>query len=93
MSERRAVINSAHPLSKTRRCELLGLARSSMYYQAQPVSGEDLELMRLIDQIHLQHPFLGSRRIRDAPTSISSRLGRHRSVPTPAAPRPTVSNS
>ena len=39
------------------------------------------------------YPFLGSRRIRDAPTSISSRLGRHRSVPTPAAPRPTVSNS
>ena len=66
MSERRAAIQSAHRLSKTRRCELLGVARSSAYYQCRAVSEEDLELMRLIDELHLQHPFLGSRRLRDA---------------------------
>ena len=66
MSERRAAIQSAHRLSKTRRCELLGVARSSAYYPCRAVSEEELELMRLIDELHLQHPFLGSRRLRDA---------------------------
>ena len=46
-----------------RQCELLGLNRASMYYQAQPVSDEDLRLMRLIDEIYTRHPFYGSRRI------------------------------
>jgi len=65
MSERRAQIHSAHELSKTRRCELLGVARSSAYYRPQPISEEDLTLMRRIDEIHLRLPFYGSRRIRD----------------------------
>ena len=65
MSERRAQIHIAHALPKTRRCELLEVARSSAYYRPEPVSEEDLALMRLIDEIHLQLPFYGSRRIRD----------------------------
>jgi putative transposase len=66
MSERRAQIHTTHELPKTRRCELLDVARSSAYYRAEPVSEEDLELMRLIDEIHLRWPFYGSRRLRDA---------------------------
>jgi putative transposase len=65
MSERRAHIHIAHGLAKTRRCELLDVARSSAYYRPEPVSQEDLALMRLIDEIHLQRPFYGSRRVRD----------------------------
>ena len=65
MSERRATIHTAHELSKTRRCELLDVARSTAYYCPEPVSEEDLALMRLIDEIHLRLPFYGSRRIRD----------------------------
>jgi putative transposase len=65
MSERRAQIHATHALPKTRRCELLAVARSSAYYCAEPVSAEDLELMRLIDEIHLRWPFYGSRRLRD----------------------------
>jgi len=42
---------------------LLGVARSSVYYEAAPVSGEDLELMRLIDRQYLETPFYGSRRM------------------------------
>ena len=56
MSERRAAIHSAHEVSKTRRCALLSLPRSTAYYRAKPVSDEDLVLMRLVDEIHLQHP-------------------------------------
>lgn len=65
MSERRVVIQSAHPLPKTRRCELLDVARSSAYYRPTAASDAELALMRLIDEVHLQYPFYGSRRIRD----------------------------
>ena len=54
---------TAHPLPVTCRCELLGVARSTAYYRPQPVSDADLRLMRLIDEIHLELPFYGSRRI------------------------------
>ena len=46
-----------------RQCELLGLCRSSLYYQFKPVSPADLALMRRIDELHLAHPFLGARRL------------------------------
>ena len=65
MSERRAQIHAAHELPKKRRCELLDVARSTAYYRPTPVSDDDLRRMRLIDEIHLELPFYGSRRIRD----------------------------
>lgn len=65
MSERRAQIHIAHPLPKTRRCERLAVARLTAYYWPEPLCEEDLRLMRLIDEIHLQYPFYGRRRIRD----------------------------
>ena len=46
-----------------RQCELLDLCRSSLYYQPKPVSAADRALMRRIDELHLAHPFLGSRRL------------------------------
>lgn len=52
-------------LPVTRQCQLLNLNRSTVYYQAKPVSAEDLNLMRRIDEMHLKRPFYGSRRIRD----------------------------
>jgi putative transposase len=65
MSERRAQIHEDHALSKRRRCQLLAVARSTAYYRPGFLDDEDLALMRLIDEIHLQWPFYGSRRIRD----------------------------
>ena len=66
MSERRERIRMDHGLSKTRRCELLDVARSSAYYRPQSCSEAELVLMRLLDEVHLRWPFYGSRRIRDA---------------------------
>ena len=54
MSERRGRIHEKHELSKTRRCGLLDVARSSAYYRRESVSEADLAVMRLIDEIHLQ---------------------------------------
>ena len=46
-----------------RQCELLDMCRSSLYYQPKPISPADLALMRRIDELHLEHPFLGARRL------------------------------
>ena len=58
------MIEPAHPkLSVTQQCELLGLPRSSFYYEPRPVSTEQLKLMRAIDELYLAYPFYGSRQM------------------------------
>jgi putative transposase len=58
------LIEANHPeLSVRRQCELLGLNRSSLYYEPAPAAEEDLRLMRLIDQQYTACPFYGSRRL------------------------------
>jgi len=47
----------------TTQCQLLGLSRSSVYYRAREVSESDLAVMRRLDELHLEHPFLGSRKL------------------------------
>ena len=49
--------------STRRQCELLGVNRSSVYYEPVGVAADDLELMRYIDELHLKRPFYGSRRV------------------------------
>ena len=46
-----------------RQCQLLDLCRSSLYYQPTATSPADLALMRRIDELHLEYPFFGSRRL------------------------------
>ena len=46
-----------------RQCEILALNRSSLYYESIGPDPEELELMRRIDELHLEFPFYGSRRI------------------------------
>jgi putative transposase len=60
------MIQKIHPLSKLRRCELLNISRSSIYYQPKSVSDTDQTLMKLIDETHTAKSFLGSRRIVDS---------------------------
>jgi putative transposase len=50
-------------LSIVRQCELLGLARSSYYYEPVPESEEDLLLMRLLDEQYTRTPFYGRRKM------------------------------
>ena len=70
------MINRAHDLSIVRQAELLGLSRSSVYYEAEPVSAADLALMRRIDELHLQWPFMGARMLRDQLGQQGVRVGR-----------------
>ena len=50
-------------MSIAAQCELLGLPRSSYYYEPVPESPENLGLMRLIDEQYLATPYYGSRRM------------------------------
>ena len=50
-------------MSICRKCELLGLNRSTYYLPPAVESEEDLRLMRLIDEQYLKTPFYGSRRM------------------------------
>ena len=59
------MIDKAHDLPVTRQVQLLDLSRSTVYYQAQPMSESDLQFMRRIDKLHLDHPFAGARMLRD----------------------------
>ena len=55
------MIDRNHELPIARQCQILELARSTVYYQPQPISTEDLALMRRIDELHLEMPYAGAR--------------------------------
>ena len=59
------MVERRDPLPVSRQCELLGLPSSTFYHVPKPVTGEEIELMALIDRCHLEYPYYGSRRIRD----------------------------
>ena len=78
MSARRATIHMAHALPKAWRRQLLKVPRSTAYYRPTPVSAQDLALMRLIDETHLQYPFYGSRRLCNELEDRGQRVNRKR---------------
>lgn len=66
-------------LPVTRQCELLALPRSSVYYESRgSVPEADLALMRLLDELHLKYPFMGSRRLRDELKKLGCAVNRKR---------------
>jgi putative transposase len=70
------MIDPEHALSLTRQSRILELSRSSLYYEAVPISDRDLQLMRLIDEIHMKYPFYGIRRIRNELRDLGHDIGR-----------------
>ena len=60
------MIDRNHELPITRQAELLEVSRASVYYLPRPTSDADLALMRRIDALHLEHPFMGARMLRDS---------------------------
>jgi len=55
------MIDRIHELPVSKQIKLVGISRSSAYYEAQPVGEADLKLMRRIDELHLEFPFAGAR--------------------------------
>jgi putative transposase len=63
-SERLALVDHGDPLVPVvTQCQLLKVARSTLYYRPVPVSADDLAVMRRMDELHLAYPFYGSRRM------------------------------
>lgn len=57
------MIDRDHNLSVSTQAKLLNMSRSSVYYLPKPTSAADLELMRQIDELHLEFPFMGARQL------------------------------
>ena len=70
------MIDRTHDLPVVRQCQILSLARSTAYHRPQEVSEADLVLMRRIDELHLEHPFAGSRMLRDMLQREGHQIGR-----------------
>src|ERR687890_1245979 len=75
-AERKAMIDRGHALPLLRQAEVLRLSRSSMYYEPRPVPAAELAIMRRIDELHLEHPFAGSRMLRDLLRGEGVAIGR-----------------
>ena len=61
--QRRSHVDKAGKLSVVRQCELLRIHRSGVYYEPRGETELNLELMHLIDEKNLLHPWLGVPRI------------------------------
>ena len=59
-------------LSVNRQCMLLGIARSSFYYQPRPASATELDLLNRLDRIFTEHPVYGSRRLQATLRSVDT---------------------
>jgi putative transposase len=61
---KRECIDAEHPqLSVRQQCDILGLNRSSWYYESRGESAENLALMRRLDEQYLKAPFYGARKM------------------------------
>jgi len=78
-TERREMIRKENTdLSLTRRCKLLRISRSSIYYTPVGFDLATLDLMHEIDRIFMKYPFFGSRQIAAYLSQSGFSAGRHR---------------
>jgi putative transposase len=70
------MIDRKHELPISAQAKLLGISRGTVYYLPRPVSDDDLALMRRVDELHLQHPFMGARMLRDQLAREGVHVGR-----------------
>jgi len=61
-----------------RQCALLRLPRAAVYRKRSPVKQADLDMMRLIDRLHLERPFYGARKIAVVLSRSGQVVGRKR---------------
>ena len=57
------MIDRSHDLPLAGQAKLVGISRGTVYYRPAPIGEADLALMRRIDELHLELPFAGVRRM------------------------------
>ena len=70
------MIDRDHELSVTKQAEVVGIARSTVYYLPRPVPAADLALMQQIDKLHTEFPFAGARMLRRLLAANGNKVGR-----------------
>ena len=70
------MIDRTQSLSITRQAQFVGISRRSVCHRPQSVSDKDLGLMHRIDKLHLEHPFMGARMLRDQVNRAGVHAGR-----------------
>src|SRR5690242_14235362 len=70
------MIDRGHELALATQARLLGVARSTVYREPEPVAATDLAVMRRIDELHLEYPFAGSRMLRSMLANEGIAIGR-----------------
>ena len=63
-----------------RRCELLKVNRSTVYYESEKPDEDDIWLMNLIRDIWLQYPFYGYRKITRELRIVYNHIVNHKRV-------------
>ena len=64
MRDRVALLEKEHPkISMRKQCGLIGVARSTACYEPVEEDPEEIRIKRLLDEIYLIDPCLGSRRL------------------------------
>ncbi len=64
--------------STRKQCELLGINRSSLYYQSKPISELDITLMNLLDEQYTKTPFYGVKRMTSCLRQLGYQVGQKR---------------
>lgn len=78
-AEKKASIDPANDnVSIRAQCQLIGLSRSSVYYQPRPIKPKQLELMNRIDELFTQYPIYGTRQLQFALRAEGWKVGRRR---------------
>jgi len=66
LEQRRALIEPGlKEMSVVQQCDVLEIHRSGFYYTPRPMCEEDLRIMRLMDELHMEDPCRGTRRLAD----------------------------
>ena len=72
----RKMILPDHDLPISKQAKVLGISRSSVFYQPRPLSDRDLAPMKRIDWRHLELPFTGAKMLRGLLSQEGFEVGR-----------------
>ena len=78
LENKKKLINPDPKISTRRQCELLNLSRTSFYYKPKPLSDEELLILNKVDEIYTEHPYYGSRRMKEELQDAGIVIGRQK---------------
>ena len=70
------MINRKHDLALVQQCKALKGHRTTIYREPKPVKQRQLDLMNLIDRIHMDDPAWGYRKVREYLIELGHPIGR-----------------